>query len=57
MYDERAFSHDAIPEFAELATELSTEANLLHVQVSIFGRIVQEEVRHRALRLTPQILR
>ena len=43
MYDERAFSRDAIRELPELATELSAEENLLHVQVAVLGNAVLRE--------------
>ena len=56
MYDERAFSRDAVQLLPELAEELTQNENLLHVQVSVLGRIVQEEIARNAPRLTPAIL-
>src|SRR5687768_6890555 len=56
MYDERAFSRDAIQLLPELAEELTQNENLLHVQVSVLGRVVQEEIARNAPRLTPTIL-
>jgi hypothetical protein len=55
MYDERAFSRDAIRELPELATELSAEENLLYVQVAVLGNAVPREARRNSVRLTPKI--
>lgn len=55
MYDERAFSRDAIREFPELAAELKAEENLLHVQVAVLGRAAQEEIVGNTLHLAPKI--
>jgi hypothetical protein len=56
MYDERAFSSDAIRELPELAAELSVEENLLHVQVGILGNAVRREVRQGDILMAPRIL-
>jgi hypothetical protein len=55
MYDERAFSKDAIREVPELALELSAEENLLHVQVAVLGSTVLSEARGDSVRLSPKI--
>jgi hypothetical protein len=55
MYDERAFSRDAIRELPELATELRTEENLLHVQIAILGQVAREELARNTLQLAPKI--
>jgi hypothetical protein len=55
MYDEHAFSKDAIREVPELAVELSAEENLLHVQVAVLGSTVLSEARGDSVRLSPKI--
>ena len=55
MYDERAFSRDAIRELPELAIELGAEKNLLHVQVAVLGNVVLLEARRSSVRLSPKI--
>jgi hypothetical protein len=55
MYDERAFSRDAIRKLSELAVELNAEKNLLHVQVAVLGNTVMSEARENSVRLSPKI--
>ncbi len=55
MYDEHAFSRDAIRQFPELASELKAEENLLHVQVGVLGRIARDEMARNALQLASRI--
>jgi hypothetical protein len=55
MYDERAFSRDAIRELPDLALEPSAEKNLLHVQVAVLGSVVLSEARGISVRLSPKI--
>jgi hypothetical protein len=55
MYDERAFSRDAIRELPEQATELRAEENLLHVLVAVLDNAVLREARRNSVRLTPKI--
>lgn len=55
MYDERAFSRDVIRELPELADELKSEENLLHVQVGILGRVTRDEIERENLVLAPRI--
>jgi hypothetical protein len=55
MYDERAFSRDVIRELPELASELSSEEDLLHVQVGVLGRVTREEIERNNLQLASRI--
>jgi hypothetical protein len=55
MYDERAFSQDALCKLPELATELKAEESLLHVQMGVLSHVVQEEITENNLELTPRI--
>jgi hypothetical protein len=55
MYDERAFSRDAIREFPQLVRELSAAENLLHVQVGALGNAVRDEVVRNRVKLAPKI--
>jgi hypothetical protein len=55
MYDERAFSRDVIRELPELASELRSDEDLLHVQVGLLGRVAREEIERSNLHLAPRI--
>jgi hypothetical protein len=55
MYDERAFSRDAIREFPQLVRELSAAENLLHVQVGVLGDAARDEGVRNRVKLAPKI--